>query len=161
MFINSESVIRNFYSVLKCCIISNYSSVLPPSSRTFESWLTLVECSKSIDFHEGCQLNEKRVWSKTPIGHFLYQKSSFVHRINCSVWGQEGIFSFFLETDLKHAAIVERSAPITVKTNREYRLESYVSTVFPCRQKDILPLALRRPSCAGPLDKVRAYSQGN
>ena len=131
-----------------------------PPVKTFDTWLTLVECSKAVDYSGECQLNEQRIWHKESIGHFLYQKSSFLHRLNCSVWGQEGTFALFLETNLEHAAIVERSAPIRVKTNREYSLESYASTVFPCRKNDILPIALRRPQCAGNADKVRVYSQG-
>ena len=143
-------------------ILYFYFSVMPHGrQRLFDTWLTLVECSKSLAYNdEECQLNSKKIWYKSSIGHFLYQKSSFVHRLNCSVWGQEGTFALFLETNLKHAAVIERSAPIKVKTNREYHLESYSTTVFPCGKNDILPITLRRPKCAGKSDKVRVYGQG-
>ena len=133
---------------------------MPQSKSWFDTQLTLVECSKSLDYVDECQLNRRKIWYKSSIGHFLYQKSSFVQHLNCSVRGQEGTFVLFLETDLTHAAVIERSAPIKVKTNREYHLESYADTVFPCRKNDILPISLRRPKCAGQSDKVRVYGQG-
>lgn len=132
----------------------------------FETFLVLVECSKALADDSGvsCQLPTKkddpRVWHHVAINHFLYTKSSFVVQLNCSVWGQEGVFRVFLTTDLSHAAIVERSAPIEVRTNREYRLDSYFSTVLPCSDNDIRALSVQRPRCAGPSDKVRVYGQG-
>ena len=71
-----------------------------------------------------------------------------------------GIFRVFLTTDLSHAAIIERSGPIKVRTNREYALSSDFSTILPCQLDDIKPLNVRRPRCAGRDDKVRAYGQG-
>lgn len=84
-------------------------------------------------------------------------------KFNCSVWGQEGIFRLFLTTDLTHAAIIERSGPIKVRTNREYAMdmENYVGTVFPCPKGDIKALNVDRPRCAGQDDKVRLYGRGN
>ena len=132
----------------------------------FVTSLVLVECSKSLDYRGSCQLpsssrdHEHRIWHRVSAPHFLYQQSSFEIELNCSVWGQEGIFRVFLTTDLSHAAIIERSGPIRVQTNREYSLQSDFSTIFPCPSDDIKPLNVRRPRCAGNDDKVRVYSQG-
>ncbi len=73
---------------------------------------------------------------------------------------QEGVFRVFLTTDLTHAAIVERSAPIRVTTNREYHLGSFFSTVFPCPNDVVRPLTVRRPECARSSDKIRVYGHG-
>lgn len=66
----------------------------------------------------------------------------------------------FFTTDLTHAAVIGVSRPIVVRQNREYKLDSYFSTVFPCHEDDVKPLTVRRPQCAGEDDKVRVFSQG-
>jgi hypothetical protein len=63
----------------------------------FVTSLVLVECSKSLDYRDSCQLpsprDHHRVWRRVTIPHFLYQKSSFAIDFNCAVWGQEGNFA--------------------------------------------------------------------
>ena len=143
-----------------------FSNVLPQKEVPFITSVVLVECSKSLDYRGSCQLptspreDHNRVWHWEATPHFLYQQSSFSIELSCSVFGQEGIFRVFLTTDLSHAAIIERSGPIKVRTNREYSLSSDFTTVFPCQSDDIKPLNVRRPSCAGDDDKVRVYGQG-
>ena len=126
--------------------------------------LVLVECSKSLTYRGPCQLpsspSHPRVWHRTPMQHFLYRKSSFQVELNCSIWGQEGVFRLFLTTDLNHAAVIERSAPIKVRRNRDYALDSYFEAIFPCPSGDIKPINVKRPRCAGADDKVRVYGRG-
>ena len=67
------------------------SSVLR-SSDVFQSSLVLVECSKSLISHGSCQIptkrNDPRIWYWHDLSHYIYQKSSFEVKLNCSLWGQ-------------------------------------------------------------------------
>ena len=74
-----------------------FSSVLKPTDA-FESELLLVECSKSLNYRGSCQMptkkNDPRIWHSKKLKHFLYQKSSFEVRLNCSIWGQVRFLHF-------------------------------------------------------------------
>ena len=66
----------------------------------------------------------------------------------------------FLTSDLTHAAVIERSAPIKVTTNREYHLGSFFSSVPSCYENEVMPINVRQPKCSGADDKIRVYGQG-
>ena len=38
--------------------------------------------------------NDPRIWYSKKLKHFLYQKSSFEVRLNCSIWGQVRFLHF-------------------------------------------------------------------
>ena len=70
------------------------------------------------------------------------------------------MFRVFLTSDLTHAAIIERSGPIKVTTNREYHLESFLDSVPPCHENEVVPINVRQPKCSAIDDKIRVYGQG-
>ena len=138
------------------------------SKLGFASRLDLVECSKGTEAGDGgsrdCQAPsddaDRRLWASRGV-HNLYRRSSVNLNLNCSTWGQPGTFRLFLRTNLSHAAVVARSAPITVVVNPDYEIKSVDSQfVLPCLKNDIKPFSVRRPACAAVNDKIRVYGQG-
>ncbi len=133
----------------------------------FASRLDLVECSKSTDeadANRDCQApsddSDRRLWLTHRVGN-LYRRSSFTLNLNCSTWGQPGVFRLFLRTNLSHTSVVARSSPIVVHVNPDYKVESVDSQfVLPCLKNDIKPFSVRRPACAAVDDKIRVYGQG-
>ena len=136
------------------------------SKLGFASRLDLVECGKGTEEDSGgdCQAPsddaDRRLWATHRV-HNLYRRSSVNLNLNCSTWGQPGTFRLFLRTNLSHAAVVARSAPITVVVNPDYEIKSVDSQfVLPCLKNDIKPFSVRRPACAAVNDKIRVYGQG-
>ena len=134
------------------------------SKLGFASRLDLVECGKGTEAGIDCQAPsddaDRRLWATHRV-HNLYRRSSVNLNLNCSTWGQPGTFRLFLRTNLSHAAVVARSAPITVVVNPDYEIKSVDSQfVLPCLKNDIKPFSVRRPACAAVNDKIRVYGQG-
>ena len=132
------------------------------SKLGFASRLDLVQCGgeEGADCQAPSDDADRRLWATHRV-HNLYRRSSVNLNLNCSTWGQPGTFRLFLRTNLSHAAVVARSAPITVVVNPDYEIKSADSQfVLPCLKNDIKPFSVRRPACAAVNDKIRVYGQG-
>ena len=131
------------------------------SKLGFASRLDLVQCGEEgADCQAPSDDADRRLWATHRV-HNLYRRSSVNLNLNCSTWGQPGTFRLFLRTNLSHAAVVARSAPITVVVNPDYEIKSADSQfVLPCLKNDIKPFSVRRPACAAVNDKIRVYGQG-
>ena len=142
----------------------------------FASQLDLVECartpqgsSEKSEKEKDCQApaamkvaddRSRRLWWSMPVAN-LFRRSSFTVTLNCSVWGQSGTFRLFLRTNLSHAGIVARSAPIRVGVNRDYQVKNVEAPfVLPCVGDDVKVVEVRNPRCADANDRIRVYGQG-
>ena len=100
----------------------------------FVTSLVLVECSKSLDYRDSCQLpsprDHHRVWRRVTIPHFLYQKSSFAIDFNCAVWGQEGNFALPFSNKLMlfslHQSLIKNQIQSTIRK----RWDSFASSLL-------------------------------